>query len=362
MHPFWIGFGIPFVIALMFPVSVEFCLPSSTKPSRWIQNLPPFSIYMLSAFPIAMCVFAATIVNLKEVNDINVFAVKTYGSASVLCGSIAALLLMFVVASVAVLYDFTSRPVGPYILRRGARATEAFALEKELRDAAKATLSARARARNRAPSNPPLPRGRARRSLRAKSNPPVPAISVKIERYQELVQLNLREIRTHGNLVAAAYLSVAWFGTLGCVFYFWYVGVLVLSNQSLPAGTASKLMMIFILLITWFPMRVYMDWYQNYFHKPDWLWESHGLIMGSFLALAALVLVSFISKPEAIIVVCATVNATVLLFGVVLGKFKPDWLRAAAEFLQSLPFFYFFAVYVIFLFVMLSVGVRIMKT
>jgi len=316
---------------------------------------------MLSAFPIAMCVLAATIVSLKQVNDINVFGVKTYGSVWALYGSIAALLLMFVVASVAVLYDFTSRPVGPYVLR-GNRAAEAFELEKVLRDAAKATLSARARARNRAPSNPPLPRGRARRNSRAPSNPPAPPINVKIQRYQELVQLNLSGILKHGNLVAAAYLSVAWFGTIGCVFYFWYVGVLVLSNQSLPAGTVTKLMMIFILLITWFPMRVYMDWYQNYFHKPDWLWESHGLIMGSFLALASLVLVSFISQPEAIIVVCAVVNATVLLFAAVLGKFKPDWLRAVAEFLQSLPFFYFFGVYFIFLFVMLAIGIRILKS
>jgi hypothetical protein len=351
MQTFWIGFGIPFVVALIYPFAVESCLPRSTKPTRWIQNCPPFSVFMLAPFPIAMGIFAATIFSLKDVNDINVFAVKTYGSASALFASIAVLLFMFLFASKAVLHDFTSRPVGPYILR-GPRATEAFDKEKKLRDAAKII---RVRSRRDRTS-------RRKRARESKLNPPSPEINARTE-YQELVQLeSLREIFKHGNLVAAAYLAVAWVGTIGCVFFFWYVAVLVLSNPNLPAGTVSKLLMIFLLLITWLPTRVYMDWYQNYFHNPTWFKDSHGLKMAIYFALAGLVFVVFISKPEAISIVCAVVNALVLLFVGVAGKFKPDWLRAIAESLQSLPFFYFFGVYFIFLCVTVAIGIRILKT
>ncbi|MCU1266530.1 MAG: hypothetical protein JWM21_2848 [Acidobacteria bacterium] len=351
MQTFWIGFGIPFVVALLFPFSVEFCLPRSTKPTRWIQNCPPFSVYMLAAFPIAMGIFTATIFNLKEINDINGFAVKTYGSVWALYASITALLFLFGLASKAVLHDFTSRPVGPYILR-GARAVEAFDKEKKLRDAAK-IIGVRSRHDRTS---------RRKRARESKPPSPSPEINARAE-YQKLVQLkSLGEIFKHGNLVAAAYLTVAWVGTVGCVFYFWYVAVLVLSNQTLPVGTVTKLLMVFILLITWFPMRVYMDWYQNYFHNPAWLKNSDGLIMGICLALAGLVFVLFISKPEAIAIICAVVNALVLLFVGVAGRFKPHWLRAVAESLQSLPFFYFFAVYFVFLCVTVAIGVRILKT
>src|SRR5205807_2164600 len=97
-------------------------------------------------FPIAMGIFAVTIFSLKDVNGIDVFAVKTFGTPSLLFASIVALLFLVVLTSVVVLHDFTSRPVGPYILRRHI-AAEAFQLEKELRDAAK---TVRARKRRRA--------------------------------------------------------------------------------------------------------------------------------------------------------------------------------------------------------------------
>src|ERR1700694_2789808 len=125
MYIFSIVSGTSFVMSLMFPIAVKLCLPSSTKPARWIQNCVPFSVFMTSAFPIAMGIFAVTIFSLKDVNGIDVFAVKTFGTPSLLFASIVALLFMVVLTSVIVLHDFTSRPVGPYILRRHI-AAEAF--------------------------------------------------------------------------------------------------------------------------------------------------------------------------------------------------------------------------------------------
>jgi hypothetical protein len=305
---------------------------------------------MLSAFPIAMGIFAVTISSLKNLNGIDVFAVTTFGTASLLYASIAALLFLFGFTSVIVLHDFTSRPVGPYILR-GHIAAEAFQLEKELRDAAKAVVRNRRRA------------GKRRGAAQAKSHSSSAAMTTKIRRYQSLVQLNsLREIFKHGNLVAAAYLGIAWIGCMCCIFYFWYIAVLVLSSQKLPDGTISKLVTVFILLITWLPMRVHMDWYQNYFHNPKWLIKSNGLLLGIVVATAGMVLLIFITKPEAIAIVCAVVNALVLLFVGFAGRFKPEWLRALAEAFQSMPFVIFFGIYVMFLLVTVTIGIRILHT
>jgi succinate dehydrogenase/fumarate reductase cytochrome b subunit len=53
-------------------------------------------------------------------------------------------------------------------------------------------------------------------------------------------------------------------------------------------------------------------------------------------------------------------NALILLFVGVAGKFKPEWLHAVAEALQSMPFVYFLGGYVIFLFVTAAIGIRIL--
>jgi hypothetical protein len=306
---------------------------------------------MLSAFPIAMGIFAVTISSLKTLNGIDVFSATTFGDASLLYTSAAALLFLFGLTSVIVLHDFTSRPVGPYILRKNI-AAEAFRLEKELRDAAKINKTKRRR-----------PVGTRKRAAHRKSKSASSENTATIRRYQNLVQLNsLKEIFQNGNVVAAAYLGIAWIGCMCVIFYFWYVAVLVLSNQKLPDGTISKLLTVFVLLITWLPMRVHMDWYQNYFHNPKWLIKSNGFLMGIVMAAAGLGLLIFITKPEAIAIVCAVVNALVLLFVGVAGRFKPEWLRALADAFQAMPFVYFLAAYIIFFFVIVTIGIRILNT
>jgi hypothetical protein len=302
-------------------------LPRWTNPTRWIQNNPPFSVFMLSAFPIAVGVFCVTFSNLKEVN---VFDVKTYGIEWLLYASIGALLVLCILTPIIVVHDFVSRPIGPYILR-GDAATEAFHLEMELREA-------------------------------AKSNSTSPELTTKCQDYQKLVQLNsLGNIFKHGNAVAAAYLLIAWVGTTFCVFYFWFVAVLVLSNQNISPKTVSKLLMIFILLIMWLPMRVHTDWYQSYFHCDDWLKRSYAFWLGIVMAIASLFFVIFISRPEALLIFCTAFNAAVLAFVGLTGKFKPEWLRAVGDFLQTTPFIYFVTAYIIFLFVTAVIGLRILS-
>jgi hypothetical protein len=332
MRLFWIGFGISFIVSLGFPLAIWLSLPRETRPARWIQNCSPFSVFMLSAFPTAIGILTVTFFGLKAAN---VFAIASYGESWMFLVAMGSLLFILAFASVIVLNDFTSRPVAPYILKKSV-AMEAFRLEKELRDAAKA--------------NQNLP------------EQATPEQEAEYDRYRKLVQLDsLEAIFKRGNLVVLAYLGIAWAASMCCVFYFWYVAVLVLTNQTLPGKTPNKLLMVFILLVTWFPMRVHMDWYQNYFHSHTWLRDSHGFWLCIILAIASLFFVIFIINPDALVIFCTAFNTSVLAFIGLTGKFKPLWLRAVGDFLQAIPFTYFVAAYTIFLFVTAVIGLRVLR-
>jgi hypothetical protein len=328
MRFFWIAFLIAFLIATTFPLSVVVCLPKETRPSRWIQNCLPFSVFMLSAFPTAMGIFCVVFFNPSQ---FSVFTVEAYGATWVFYAAVAALALLLSLACLIVLHDFTSHPIAPYILR-GERAVRAFALEKVLRKAGRF--------------------GSGSSKLKARR-----------EEYRRVVQLDsIRQILRHGSLVAIAYLMIAWVGTMASVFYFWYVAVLVISNHPLPAKTANRLLMVFILLVTWLPMRVYMDWYQNYFYRAPWLRQSYAFWLGVVVAGAGLFFIVFITQPEALVLFCTAVNTSFLVFIGLTGKFKPEWLRAVGEFLQGTPFVYFAAAYTVFLFLTCIIGIRILRT
>jgi len=328
MRFFWSGFLVWFILALTFPLSIMLRLPRKTRPIRWVQNCLPFSVFMLSAFPTAMGIFCVV---LFTGDQANVFVVGTYGPSWIYYGSLAALLLFVFLGCIIALDDFTSHPIGPYILGGKTAANKAFKLEKELRDAATSRVSSS-------------------------------EIQAKCNQYKRLVHLDsIRAIFKRGNIVALCYLTISITGTMATVFVFWYIAILVLSNQSLPVKTTNKFLTIFILLLTWLPMRVYMDWYQNYFHCDSWLRQSHVFWLGIVVASAALFFLVFLTQPDALFLVCTAVNTSFLVFIGLTGKFKPEWLKTLGESLQSTPFIYFAAAYTVFLFMTAIIGLRILR-
>jgi hypothetical protein len=279
---------------------------------------------MLSAFPMAVGVFCVTYGSFQDV-----FAANTYGSAGLLYAAIASLVLLLCFATIIVVHDFVSRPVGPYVLR-GQAAVEAFRLEMELRE------------------------GGTSQSHK---------LDARCGEYQKLVQFDcLRNVFKNGNVVALAYLIIAWGATMFVVFYFWCVAVIVLSNQVISPKSVSSLLLVFLLLTTWLPLRVHMDWYQSHFHYENWLRKSYAFWLGIFMVIASFFFVVFIAKPEALIVYGTGINAAIFSFVGLTGAFKPEWLRAVAEFFQSTPFTYFAAAYTVILFVMAIIGFRILHS
>jgi hypothetical protein len=234
--------------------------------------------------------------------------------------SYPAIVVTLLVVTLIVFDDFTRRPIAPYTLRKRA-AEEASRLEKELR----------------------AEFGNHNKQLEAKR-----------KEYQKLVKLGtLKAIRARGGPIAYIHLALTWLAALFTLTYFWY---LVAASQfttttGAPLGDSSKnkLVLVYILLLTWFPLRLHTEWYQNYFHKKDWLKSYPAFWLLAFLAFAVLVLVILIVKPGGAIKFLSVLNVVFVAVLGLIGKLKPDWLRAVADFLQSTSFVYFLAIYLIFL-------------
>jgi hypothetical protein len=306
------SFAIAFVVSLSYPASILFCLPKSTKPTRWIQNNPSYSIFLLSSFPAAVCIFSITV----KAGVISYWLAPGTWRFWMTCG--AALLTLGMV-SLIVIDDFTSKPFAPYILKP-KEAEQSSKLEWELREAART----RARPKN---------------------------LENKRKQYQKLVQLNsIGEVLKRGGPVAYVHLGLAWITTLFVLSYFWYLVFLVIQTSqrgtTVPEAETERLIVIFVLLMSWFPMRLHTEWYQNHFHRKHWLRRYSAFWMLAFLAFAYLLLVILILRPKGVIVLILVALMEALL--ATIGKFKPEWLRSLADLLASLPFVYFVAMYLVF--------------
>jgi len=308
-----LSFAIPFALSLSYPIAVLFYLPRSIHPSRWIQNNPSFTVFLLSSFPIAVCIFSLTV-------NPEVIEHWLKGSPWHEWVTYPALILTLIIVTLIVFDDFMRRPMAPYILKKRA-AQEAAALEKQLRD------------------------GFATHHK---------GLEAKRKEYQKMVQLgSLKAIVSRGGPLTYIHLTLAWVATLFALLYFWY---LVAASEfklnhggSLGNGGEDKLVLIFILLVTWFPLRLHTEWYQNYFHKKDWLKSYPAFWLLAFLAFALLVLVVLIVKPHRIVQFISLLNVVFVALLGLIGRLKPDWLRAVADFLQGASFIYFLAIYLIFL-------------
>jgi hypothetical protein len=306
-----VGFA---ALSLLYPVALLLYLPKSTHPERWIQNNPSISVFLLSSFPIALYVFSLSMLNDGMLHE--------WFSNWHVWVSYPAIVVTILVVTPIVIDDFTRRPIAPYILKKQA-AAEAARLEKELRD--------------------DFYTHRHHGNLEAKR-----------KQYQKLVKLgSLKAIWTRGGPIAYIHLALTWLGALITLGYFWYLVAATLyrttAGARLDPASQNKLVMVYLLLLTWFPLRLHTEWYQNYFHKKDWLRTYPAFWLLAFLAFAVLILVILIVSTGPVIKLLSVASG---VFGAILGlvgKLKPDWLRYVGNFLQGTSFVYFLAIYLIFL-------------
>lgn len=241
--------------------------------------------------------------------------------------------MSLVLVTLITIDDFTSRPTAPFTLKRSG-AEKALKLETELR----------ARADEKPTSHNHL--------------------TAKRKQYGELVTLgSLKDIRKRGGPVAYIHLALAWLATSFAIIFVWYL-VMVMEQKvhyhvEPPPATLDKLILVFLLLLTWFPLRLQTEWYQNHFHREKWLRSYPAFWVLAVLALAALIVIVIIRSVNGstgLVVLLGAIQAAIGVAIGFVGKFKPDWLKAVAAFLERTRFVYFAAIYFIFLMLVSAVS------
>lgn len=312
------SFAIPFLLSLSYPIGVMLCLPRKDR-SRWIQNNSSFSVFLLSSLPMAVCVLFLT-VDWKLVTQW--FSLSSMHPLIIYPG----LFVSFLLITWITIDDFTSRPTAPFTLK-WAEAEKALKLEKELRP----------KADEKATSHNHL--------------------AAKRKHYGELVTLgSLKQIGKRGGPVAYIHLALAWLATSFAIIFVWYL-VMVMEQkihglvEPQPA-TLDKLILVFLLLLTWFPLRLQTEWYQNHFHREKWLATYSAFWVLAALALATLIVIVILRSVKGstgLVVLLGAIQAAIGIAIGFIGKFKPEWLKAVAGFLERTRFVYFVAIYFIFL-------------
>jgi len=268
---------------------------------------------MLSAFPLAVALFAASV----DANVIDHWYSEPwrFGIATI------AIVTSFSIATVIVFDDFRIRPMAPYVLK-ARLASEAARIEKDLRIAAKKKTS-----------------DKKLEQLRST--------------YRNLIHIKtLEEFQRRAGPIAYIHLSLAALGTFFAVFYVWYLVAAaeykVHHHASLGKANENRLILILILLATWFPMRLHTEWYQNYFHKRNWLSGYPAFWLLAALAFTALIFMGIMIRPDGLLQFIPILNVVFVAALGIVGKLKPEWLGAVADFLESTPFIYFIGLYFIF--------------
>ncbi|MGA3104811.1 MAG: hypothetical protein ABSD53_10050 [Terriglobales bacterium] len=119
------------------------------------------------------------------------------------------------------------------------------------------------------------------------------------------------------------YLSVGF-----AFFYFWYLGVVLWEEHAfgLPKSPHDKLILVFCLLLLFFPARIYTEWYLG-FLSLRFFKDYPGFWILLVLALFALCLLIFVIKPQsATIENLAQIEGVLAVAAAFVAYWKPEWL------------------------------------
>ena len=307
-----------FLVGAIFPIAVFVTLPLP-QAQRWVQNNLSFSIFLLTAYPVAVGVFAA-----RE------HPTPLACLAPWLRHGLRLLLTLLIVIAVLLAVDdlkssFTDRILEPYNL---VDFGHALSLETRLRQDVK--------------------NGRLK-----------PEDARKQYLDAHLTFSSISDWLTRASFASkwAFVLNVLAGGFVAL--FFWYLILLLCwhfcGGATIPPAVLDSIFLIFGLLATWFPMRVYAEWYIN-FHSSKHLSSYSAFTVLIIVAIAVAILVVLLRTSGTAAKMFSALSAGFTGALGILGKLKPELVRRVAEFVEGLSPIAFVAVdlVVLIIFVMLA--------
>ncbi len=259
---FW-GFGPSFLVSLLWPLSLVIWLPQYA--SLWIQNNPTFTLIHLTFISGAVGLFAS-IVSLEPFRPLPMFVRFLFFGV----------LAVFVLVVTGFVYeDLVYRDVSAY--QQKPEATKA---QEDLRQYWKDHEQELSQLwKQKKPGSPEYARKLA--DFKEKTKPPG----------------SFTEVRKRITPVAYVTLLMNWGFGVFVATYFWYIaslGVLFFFKRvNKDWLTDPRLVVALAMVATWFPARLYGDWWQHCFLPPSTA-EAANPVFNATLIIAFLVLLLLI--------------------------------------------------------------------
>ena len=112
--------------------------------------------------------------------------------------------------------------------------------------------------------------------------------------------------------------------------------LIVLANVAQRATPEREAMVtVCLLLLLWFPMRLYSEWYENYYSLA-YMQDYAAFVALAILAVVALMLLVYVVKPGAPLKVFAATHMAILVGAGVAAAFKPGAVGYLAEAFERL--------------------------
>jgi len=302
------------LITASYPVSVSIKLRHSPADIlRWLKNNPSFNFYVLLIFPLAVSIFVEIVDWDKISNDMTLEILKQ----SWYMGGV--LLIFFAIGLIAAFDDLGRKFVEPYMF-------------KDHHDPLLKERWGRNRLRV------------LRRRMRSQA-PDEEEIATVLTEFQEKVSKdystqfrafkNLRGLIKRGSICAWITLML---NSLIGVFVpsaFFFLSVMLVFGKDWVKGPKDSPLVIAGLLVLWFPIRIYSDWYLH-FYSLRWLKKYYTFWFLLILTMVAYLFLFLRSTNPGVKSFSFIGSGLLALLGII-GKLKPEWLHYGADVIESMP-------------------------
>lgn len=314
-------------LGLAYPFAVAISLwPDWENANRWIKNDPAFNIFMPFIFPLAVGIFLSAA-------DFRHFRSLRRGQKAL---SLFGLCVLLFIAAFAVSSTFQRALLEPFLFKD---ASSALADEQRIR------------------MDVIQPRYRHSRAIDDKEAASVERNAVDEIRDREVSAYmatfpaleNFSVMKQRGSFCAWLALLLNSMAALFDTIVFWYFWNIVLFRRVFRLRKSEWIVLVAGLLIVWFPLRLYSEWYIGYYSFLT-MTQYHIFVFLGVVALAAYAFCVFrLAKSLGLKVFSIAGTGLMGAIGVV-GQVRPDLLGAFAIFFEDFPFQWFLAAMIIVLF------------
>lgn len=312
----WLVAALVALFNLAYPLSVALRLPQA-ESERWIKNDPTFNVFMTLIFFFVVGVFLAS-ADFRPIQSLGRFKSASF--------SILAVLLLL--STFAVLSTF-DRPLLEPFLFKNSRA----ALEKEIQ--IRATI--RKAHRN-------LDKIHDEAELKVAKEALDQARTNAIESYKaEFPALEtFGDLRSRGSFCAWLALAVNGIAGLFAAIVFWYLWNIVLFRRFFKVGSEEWIVLVVGLLTSWFPLRLYAEWYIGFYSFETMKGYNVFLFLGLVAVSSYAFCVFRLAKSLSVKIFSAIGTGILGLIGLI-GKLQPRLLGAAVSIFEDMPFKWYVA-------------------